>query len=696
MKIEKSFLQSKVARRIFFLFFGCVLLPLSILTVFSFSHVSTQLEDQSLARIRQAAKAHGLSIYERLLSAEGDMQIVAAMASRGSKGLDLNDSAIFFNQRVSRSFKALALLESGRLVNVYGTMTSPPKFEKNLNWTDKKTTILIEPTPGGETPVFMVTPFRGLRARKTFLVAELKTPFLWGIGHENILPPMTGLCILDPLHQVLINTFPVSDHLLQKIVFSEGSKDRRELEYRDQGKSYFVSFWPLFLKGRFNAPNLTIVLRQAKSDILAPMESFKRIFPLAMLLSLWVVLLLSAVYIRRALSPIEKLREGIGRVAQQEFATKVEVKSGDEFEELAACFNDMSNQLDHQFKNLMEVSQISQALLSSLNKTQIVTTALVRMQEFFACDRISITLIHGANALAALKYSLVAGSAHKIRDELLQLKADDHQLFSGNKRHLFLGEGDDLPSFLASPGFSEMKTYHLLPLFVENNFIGVVSLGYAQGQKEFKEDLIHARQLADQFAVALRKSTLHEEFEELSWGTLEALARTVDTKSSWTAGHSERVTELAVNIARIMKCSTREIETIQRAGMIHDIGKIGIPRAILDKPGRLTEEEFNTIKEHPLIGARILIPIKVFVDVVPIVLQHHERYDGSGYPQGLAADSISLGARILAVADVYDAMISNRPYRSGMVKERILELIKEKAGIDFDPEVVKAFMAIVS
>jgi HD-GYP domain-containing protein (c-di-GMP phosphodiesterase class II) len=130
--------------------------------------------------------------------------------------------------------------------------------------------------------------------------------------------------------------------------------------------------------------------------------------------------------------------------------------------------------------------------------------------------------------------------------------------------------------------------------------------------------------------------------------------------------------------------------------LLHDIGKIGIPVSILDKPNRLTDEEYSIVQGHSRIGARILEPIAAYAAVIPMVLHHHEHFDGKGYPDGLHGESIDLGARILAVADVFDSLISDRPYRKAMEYTRVLEILKQGAGYQFDPDVVRAFMNVVT
>jgi putative nucleotidyltransferase with HDIG domain len=170
----------------------------------------------------------------------------------------------------------------------------------------------------------------------------------------------------------------------------------------------------------------------------------------------------------------------------------------------------------------------------------------------------------------------------------------------------------------------------------------------------------------------------------------------VDAKSPSTAGHSERVTVLALKIGQSLELTLQEITVLHRGALLHDIGKIGVPARILDKPGKLTDEEYRIIREHSRLGARILEPVAAYADIIPIVLQHHERFDGKGYPDGLTGENIALGARILAVADVFDALLSDRPYRAGMELNQVLEIVKEEAGRQFDPVVVKALEEVLT
>jgi putative nucleotidyltransferase with HDIG domain len=241
-----------------------------------------------------------------------------------------------------------------------------------------------------------------------------------------------------------------------------------------------------------------------------------------------------------------------------------------------------------------------------------------------------------------------------------------------------------------------IKSFLVLPIFLKERLSAIIRLGYITPPAFIQDDLDQTRQLADQMAVALSNATLIKELNQLNYGTLTALARAIDAKSPWTAGHSERVTEWALKIGNVLGFSPKELDVLHRGGLLHDTGKVGTPAIILDKPGKLTDEEMKSMKDHVHIGARILEPIAAYAEVMPIVLQHHEWFDGTGYPYGISGEAIHLYARIFALADYFDAMTSDRPYRSGMDRKRVIESIKQEAGHQFDPKVVQAFLEVIA
>lgn len=197
-----------------------------------------------------------------------------------------------------------------------------------------------------------------------------------------------------------------------------------------------------------------------------------------------------------------------------------------------------------------------------------------------------------------------------------------------------------------------------------------------------------------QLEVFLNNGFLYNRLHRMFIGTLEALTAAIDAKDAYTCGHSVRVAMIGRMIAQEIGLEPKTIERVHVAGLIHDVGKIGVPEAVLCKPGRLTDAEFAFIRKHPEIGARIIRGVPHFDDVIPGVLHHHERYDGKGYPHGLAGLEIPTLGRILAVADSFDAMSSTRAYRPALPRDRVLAEIQQCAGTQFDPQLAAAFLRI--
>jgi len=197
------------------------------------------------------------------------------------------------------------------------------------------------------------------------------------------------------------------------------------------------------------------------------------------------------------------------------------------------------------------------------------------------------------------------------------------------------------------------------------------------GADDFLIKPINRMALTTRIKSLLRIKLLHDDLDT-SESILFSLANALEAKDFYTAGHSERVADLAVAIGRRMNLKERDIESLRRGGLIHDIGKIAVKESVLLKPGRLTEEEMGHVRSHPKRGFEICSPLKSLEPCLPIIRSHHERMDGEGYPDGLSGNEIPLTARITAVADAYDAMTTNRPYRNGMSEERALAIFENE------------------
>ena len=243
--------------------------------------------------------------------------------------------------------------------------------------------------------------------------------------------------------------------------------------------------------------------------------------------------------------------------------------------------------------------------------------------------------------------------------------------------------------------------YFGVPLIAKGELKGVLEIFHRsplQVEEEWKGFL---DVLGRQAAIAIDNATLFRELQmtntelKLAYDTtLEGWANALELRDHDTEGHSRRVTETTIRLARMMGIQEQEITHIQRGAMLHDIGKVGIPDRILSKPGPLTDEEWSLMKQHPVFARKLLSKIPYLQNALEIPYSHHERWDGSGYPEGLAGERIPLAARIFAVVDVWDALTSDRPYRPAWSEEKTLRYIREQSGVHFDPQVVESFLRI--
>lgn len=253
-----------------------------------------------------------------------------------------------------------------------------------------------------------------------------------------------------------------------------------------------------------------------------------------------------------------------------------------------------------------------------------------------------------------------------------------------------------------------LNTVACVPAYYHHKLMAVLLLGEKRDASRFEqEELNFFSALASDVAMAIRNAQLFESLKReaernrtLFLQTIEVLGSTIEAKDAYTHGHTGRVTEYSVMIARHMaetgavQFPESFFENIYIAGLLHDIGKIAIPEAILNKQGKLTEDEYAVMKQHTLRGSEIVKPLSLPKEAIDGIRHHHERFDGKGYPDGLQDGQIPMAAAIMAVADAFDAMTSDRPYRKGMSKEVAIEEIKRNSGTQFHPVVVKAMVEL--
>ena len=242
-----------------------------------------------------------------------------------------------------------------------------------------------------------------------------------------------------------------------------------------------------------------------------------------------------------------------------------------------------------------------------------------------------------------------------------------------------------------------------VPLIAKGQVKGVLEVFHRAGIQPDNEWLAFLEALAGQAAIAIDNATLFDDLQrsntELALAydtTLEGWSHALDLRDKETEGHTQRVTEMTLQLARAMRLTEEELQDIRRGALLHDIGKMGIPDGILHKPGPLTDAEWAVMKQHPQLAFTLLSPIIYLRKSLDIPYCHHEKWDGTGYPRGLRGEQIPLAARIFAVADVWDALRSDRPYRAGWPEGEVREHIADESGKQFDPQVVEAFLRITS
>jgi len=356
-------------------------------------------------------------------------------------------------------------------------------------------------------------------------------------------------------------------------------------------------------------------------------------------------------------------------------------------------------------KNLRKLIEVNKAITTSLQMHEVFELLLEGILEIASGARAMILLRQDDGSMKTVYEKNLERSGSSFAGQGISGSVVQRVVQSGQP--LLINDVADNPDFEAQASIQalDLRSIVAIPLNYSQAYrqqagrqdplMGVIYVDSRSARRRFKqEDLDLMLAFSTQGAISLENAKLHRDLQESYLEVVTSLAEAVEIKDRYTRGHSELVSRYGVAIAERLGMSALEIEEVHRGGMLHDVGKIGIDEAILNKNGRLTDEEFTEIKRHPVYGADIVAPIAFLRDVRNIVLQHHEKMDGSGYPHGLAGEEICIGARIIAVCDVFEGVTSNRPYRKPMKPEQVIALLDEEAGDKLDADIVKIFLEI--
>ena len=492
---------------------------------------------------------------------------------------------------------------------------------------------------------------------------------------------------------------------------------------------------------------------QIKLDIgrtLLAMLSVKRLFVFSnTLLVLLVCGILSVLFSYLVAKPLKNLLSTIRDVESGNWNATVNIKSSDELEIIGTSFNTMIDRINKLYKDDInkerELSRVKLELEHKTRHEELNTQLESKIKELEAANRAITSLskeVKGKNidlekAIEQLKkINEVTSILSSIIDpeELLKIIArTSSDLLNTQKAVLHISKDtsstlqykknsglESLGNFPydLDPPFMELLSYGKplflpqagdqadgngqfvsligVPLQIKEQVIGVMILeDKADGTSFTKEDLSLLATLSNHAVVSIENAWLYKRFKSNYFSTIQSLVNALEASDKFTKGHSERVRFLSLELGRHIGLDFKELEILEQASILHDIGKIGIESFILQKQGKLTPNEYSMIKAHPLIGEEILGPIDNLTEVRQIIIQHHERYDGKGYPYGLKGDELSLKAKILSVVDTFDAMMSDRPYRKALSLQKIKQEVITHSGTQFDPSIVEAFIELL-
>lgn len=429
----------------------------------------------------------------------------------------------------------------------------------------------------------------------------------------------------------------------------------------------------------------------------------KETFSVYTVLIVFFSLILGLFFSHRLARSIRLLTDNALRVANGEEAVRFSIRRLDDVGILSRAMDRMTYHLNHMTRTMETMNQIDRAVLSSVSRQDLLTDvasfiadqfkgASVSVLEKGSLDYHVLALLDGESSTAGVlaEYTILAQRAEDLptlkypgpEEILAEPPAEPFEFKGVSRNSLYRLFGKD-GVYQVALGF---------PLILDENVVGIIIITKNSFTNADREAL---RMLADQVGVALKSLTEYKVKERLHQGLLLSLTRSIDAKSRWTGGHSERVTKLAVELADHINTDKGFRHFLELGGLLHDIGKMAIPEVILNKPGKLTDEEFDIIRSHPVRGYEIVKDLPNFDEARKAIRSHHERWDGTGYPDGLKGEEIPFVSRIITICDVYDAVTEDRPYRKGFpLDEARLFMLKERGKL-FDPDLLDQFLEIL-
>jgi signal transduction histidine kinase len=507
VQIERSFLSSRVARRVFFLFILCALLPVGALSLVSFSDVTGQLTQQAERRVRQESKVVGMAIYQRLLFLESKLLSLIVQGHPSSSPGPLGSQQEAMPN--TPLFLGLAQVIKGGAVQVlFGENHVLPALSPT-QWSllrDNKTHLITANNRAGSRRVFLVRAVSSGMPEEQAVIAEINGEYIWGLVRQVALPTDLAMCVFASATEILFCSESAPAQLPGQWSRHEGNDNPSVYEWSDGQDSYIAGYWAIPLRYQFSTAPWTVLLSESRRSVLAPLASFHYRFSLVVVIALLCVALLSVNQIRKTMVPLEELGEGTRRIAKRNFATPVQVKSGDEFEELAASFNAMACRLNQQFTQLATIHEIDRSVLSVLDPSRIVNTVLARLREVSPCQGLAVLLIDPSERTRGWLYARLGPESQQTTMQGVTVTEAESRMLTAHRDGSTLVQPSGAGAFAALRGRGN-ESLLVLPLFRSHDLLGGIVLSYRQAPDMHEDHIMQLRQLADQVAVALSNAS---------------------------------------------------------------------------------------------------------------------------------------------------------------------------------------------
>jgi len=654
MQFQLSQLSSRVTRRTLLTLLGCGLVPVLGVAVAAYHALSTSLVQDASTRLAAETDAHAALVTDRV-------ERLANVLHGSIDSVPLGNTGVPVRNLSSRAHFDAVVLETAkdRVARTLGTMPPRPSLSdaESESLRSGRPVILLA-VENKHSTLFMVVP-TGKEGTEF--------PRVWGhaavasaLGDLDDGSAQKDFCVYAEAAPIYCRADADVVPLGNNVAATNGV-----VPWRVNGTAMLSGYRRLGGDRSFGGTPWYLVMSSPQSAATVPLALMRITFGLVV--TALVLIGLSQILTRRRVAPLVSLTNAVDQVRAGTYTTRVETTSNDEFEALTDGFNQMAGELDRRFSTFDTMHRMDLALLEQHTAAALSGSVSDHVPALLNATAVAV--------VTARREDPLRWCGQVMRPERLPERIDvmvTRSIVPALRQTpdwFIVAAGEPLPDYCAALNPEPGAGVVVLPMMQFGRPFGVLAVALRPEVAATPRMLASARQIATQLALGMANAVRLDDLESTSTGAMVALARAIDTGSRWTEGHSERVADLAVNIAKRAGLDEKLQLLLRRAALVHDIGKLRLPRTVLDRAGELTDAESRAIQSHTILGAEMLLSIPAFRDVMPLVQQHHEMLDGSGYPNGLKADKISPAVRVLTVADVYDALVSDRPYREALTPE---------------------------